>query len=117
MGREDAGAPGMEGGELECVLIGFCPAVDQEELVVVVTAGLSEADGQLLLELVDHGVGVEPQLSRLAVEGFHVMGMAVTDADDGMPAIEVEVFHALVIPYLASLSFDDVDIEQGVNVV
>ena len=45
------------------------------------------------------------------------MGMAVADADDSMSAIEVQIFLSLVIPHLASLSLDNVHIEEGIHIV
>ena len=36
--------------------------------------------------------------------------------NDGMTAIEVEVFLALAVPDLATLSFHDVHVEQGINI-
>ena len=40
----------------------------------------------------------------------------MTDADDGMTAIQVKVFLTLVIPYLTTFSLHDVHIEQGIYV-
>ena len=45
------------------------------------------------------------------------MGMAVTDADDSMSAIEVQIFLSLVIPHLASLALDNVHIEEGIHII
>jgi hypothetical protein len=44
------------------------------------------------------------------------MGVGVTDGDDGMSAIQVQILLTLVIPNLTSLSFYDVHIEQGIHV-
>jgi hypothetical protein len=44
------------------------------------------------------------------------MGMGMAHADDGMTAIEVQIFLTLVIPDLASLALHDVHIEQGIYV-
>ena len=46
----------MERGELQCVLIGFGAGVDEEEAVVLITAGLPQPFGQLALQRVDDGV-------------------------------------------------------------
>ena len=43
--------------------------------------------------------------------------MAMTDADNGMTAIEVEIFLPLVVPYLAALSFYNINIEKRIYVV
>ena len=43
--------------------------------------------------------------------------MAMTDADNGMTAIEVEVFLTLVVPYLAALTFYNINIEKRISVV
>jgi hypothetical protein len=44
------------------------------------------------------------------------MGVGVSDGDDGMTAIQVQVLLSLVIPYLTSLSFYDVNVEKGIHV-
>jgi hypothetical protein len=41
----------------------------------------------------------------------------MTDGNHGMTTIKVEVFIALFIPYVASFSLDDVDIEQGIYII
>ncbi len=41
----------------------------------------------------------------------------MTDADNGMTAIEVEVFLTLVVPYLAALTLYNINIEQRRYVV
>ena len=43
--------------------------------------------------------------------------MAMTDADNGMTAIKIEVFLTLVVPYLAALSFYNINIEKRIYVV
>ena len=43
--------------------------------------------------------------------------VAMTDADNGKTAIKVEVFLTLVVPYLAALSFYNINIEKRIYVV
>jgi hypothetical protein len=38
------------------------------------------------------------------------------DADNGMPAIEVEVFLPLVIPYFTTFAPDDVHVEEWIYI-
>jgi hypothetical protein len=42
--------------------------------------------------------------------------MRVADADDSVPAIEVEVLLSFLVPNLAALSLYDIDIEEGIYV-
>jgi hypothetical protein len=106
----------MERSQLQGVLVGLRTAVDEEQTVVLITTYLAQAVGQLLLELVHHGVAVEPQLGHLSADGFHIMRMRMTDADDGMSAIEVKIFCALFVPYAATLATHDIDGEKGIDV-
>ena len=106
----------VEGGQLQRVLVGFGAAVDEEQLVVVVAARLAQAFGQLLLQLVDDRVGVEAQGGHLFADHLHVVRVGMADGDDGMAAIEVEVFSALFVPYVAAFAPHDVDVEQGIYV-
>ena len=114
---KDPCASVVERCEFQRVLIGFRAAVHQEQLVIVVAAGLAQVFGQLLLQGVDDRVGVEADVGQLLVDGFHVVGMAVSYADDGMAAVEVEIGCAFLVPHRASLAAHDVDIQEGVNVV
>ena len=41
----------------------------------------------------------------------------MTDADNGMTTIEVEIFLPLIVPYLAALSFYNINIEKRIYVV
>ena len=41
----------------------------------------------------------------------------MTDADNGMTAIKVEIFLTLVVPYLAALTFYYINIEKRIYVV
>jgi len=42
--------------------------------------------------------------------------MCMTYADDGMAAIEVEIFCSLFVPYVASLATVYGNVEKGINV-
>jgi hypothetical protein len=43
--------------------------------------------------------------------------MGMTNGDNGMSAIEVEILVALVVPHLAALALDDIDIEERIYIV
>jgi hypothetical protein len=43
--------------------------------------------------------------------------MGMTDRDYGMTSIKVEILLSLFIPYVASFSLDNVDIEQGIYII
>ena len=106
----------VEGGQFQRVLVGFGAAVDEEQLIVVVAADLAQAFGQLLLQLVDDRVGVEAQRGHLLADHLHVVRVGMADGDDGVAAIEVKVFSALFVPYVAAFAPHDVDVEQGIYV-
>ena len=53
---------------------------------------------------------------QLTADFLDVVRMGVADADDGMTAIEVEVFLSLVVPHVAVLSAHNIDVEKWVNV-
>ena len=72
--------------------------------------------GQLLLQRVDHGVGVEAQRGRLPAQGLHVVRVGMAYGNDGMSAVEVEVFGAVVIPHMAAFSFYYVDVKEWIYV-
>ena len=110
-------AAGGERGELQTVLVGLGAAVHQKQLVVGIAAYGTQAFGQLALQRVHHGVGVEAYLAQLAAHGLHIVGMAVSDADHGMSAVEVEVFGAGIVVDAASLAAYDVHAEEWVYVV
>ena len=108
---EDALLAVVERRELEGVLVRLGTGVDQEQGVVVVARSLAEAVGELLLERVNHRVGVKAQLADLLADGLHVGRMAMSYGDDGMAAVEVEVLGAVGVPDVAALALDNLYIE------
>ena len=112
--RQHTLAPRVERGELQGIFVGLGSGVDEKELIVGITAEAAQTFGELFLQTVDHGVGIEAQRLQLLLEFLHVVRMAVTDADDGMPAVEVEIFLSFVVPHMATLAFDDVDVEKRI---
>ena len=107
----------MERSQFQGVLVSFCPTVDEEQTVVVIVRKGTEAVRQFLLQGIDDAIGIEAQLSSLLCKSLDIVGMAVSDADDGMTAIEVEVLLAFVIPNVATLSACDGDVEEWIYVV
>ena len=114
---EHPGAPVVEAGQFQGVLVGLGAGVDEKQTVVLVSAGLAQTFGQLGLQGVDHGVAVKAQPAGLPGNGLHIPRMAMTDADDGVPAVQVEILPTLVVPHATALSAHDVDIEQGINII
>ena len=66
---------------------------------------------------IDDAIGIKAQLCGLLCKSLDIVGMAVSDADDGMSTIEVEVLLAFVIPNVATLSACDGDVEEWIYVV
>ena len=116
LGTEHTGAAVGERRQFQRVLVGLGSAVDEEQLVVVIAADLAQSLGQLLLQLVNHRVRVEPNLIELLRHLLYVVRMRMSDGDDGMTAVEVQIFLPLVVPYVATLSFHNVYVEQGINI-
>jgi hypothetical protein len=44
------------------------------------------------------------------------MWMGMPDADHGMTSIKIQVLNALIVPYIRTSCFDDVDIVYGIYV-
>ena len=109
--RKYAFAAGVERSQLHGVLVGLGSAVDQEQLIVVVTASFAQTCGELLLQGVDNRVGVEAQTVELTLESLDVMRMAVADAYHRVTAVEVEIVLTFVVPDGASAAFYYVYVE------
>ena len=78
---------------------------------IIIAAGFTQLIGQLLLQAVDHGVGIETEVAHLLRNGFHVGGMAMPYGDHGMTAIKVEVLIALLVPNVTTFSLDNLYIK------
>jgi len=113
---ENTGSAIVEGSQLQGILVSLGTGIDEEELIILITACLAQTLGEFYLQLVDDGVGVEAQVVELLGKHLHVVRMTVTDADNGMTAIEVEVFLAFVVPYVTALTFYYIDIEKWIYV-
>ena len=72
----------MERGKLQSVFVGLGTGIDEEELIVVITTGFSKALGELLLQTVDNGIGIESKRVQLLCEILDIMSMSMTDDDD-----------------------------------
>ena len=117
LARQDAcGLRILERCQLQRILVGLGTAVNQEQLVVLITANLTQTLGQLLLQLVNHRVAVESYLLQLLRHLLDVVRMRVAYADHGMTAIEVQIFLSLVIPNLTALALHDVHVEEWIYV-
>lgn len=104
---QDASAAIVERCQFHGVLVGFSTRVDEEELVVLITAGFAESFGKLFLQWVLHGVGIEAEFVGLLCESLHIVRMAMTDGDDCVASVKVEVFLAFIVPHFASLAVVD----------
>ena len=116
VGREHTCVARLERCQLQGILVGFGTAVDKEQLVVLVARDAAQAFGQFTLQRIDDGVGVEAQLADLFRDGLDVVGMRMADADDCMAAVEVEVVLPFVVDDVATLTFDNVNVKQGINI-
>ena len=114
--REHALSARVERGQLQSVLVGLGTTINKEEAIVLVAAGAAQAFGQLTLQTVHHRIGVEAQTCDLLADGLHITGMGMAYADDGMAAIEVQIFCSLPVPHTATLAAHDVNREEGIDV-
>ena len=73
-----------------------------------------KALGELLLQTVDNGIGIESKHVQLLGEFLDIMRMAMTDADDGMAAVKVKIFLAFAVPNVAAFALDDIDVEERI---
>ena len=104
-------APVVKAGELQCILVSLSSTVDQEKTIVFIATDLSKTLSQLLLQGVDDTVGVESDLLHLIVDSLDIMRMTVTNADDCMTAIEVQILLSFIVPYAGSFAPYDIDVE------
>ena len=72
--------------------------------------------GQLLLNRNLHRVGVEADVLQLLGEALHVVRVAVADGNNGVAAVEIQVFLALVVPELRPQRLYGRDVDERVNV-
>jgi hypothetical protein len=80
-------------------------------LVVFIARGFPESLCKFFLKRVLYGVAIESQFAELLGEGFDIVWMAMSDADDCMPSVEVKVFLSFVVPDVTALSFIYGDVE------
>ena len=113
---ENTGAAVMERGEFEGILVGLSTGVDEEKLIVFITAGLAQTAGKLLLQGIDDGVAIEAKLAKLRGHSLDIMGMAVAHAYHGMATVEVEVLTAIGVPHAASLAVVDGYVEKRIYI-
>ena len=83
-------------------------------MIIFITDYLEQTLSEFHLQIVDDRVGIETQVVQLVGEHLHIVRMGMGDADNGMAAIEVEVFLTLVVPYLAALTFYNINIEERI---
>ena len=107
----------VERSQLQRIFISLSTTINQEELIIIITGKFAQTIGQLLLQLIDDGVGIEAQLCHLVANHFHIMRVSMTNRDHSMTTIKVEIFIALIIPHVATFSLNDIDIEQGIYIV
>ena len=101
----------VETGELECILVGLSTTVDEEEAIVFIAAYLSKALSELLLQGVDDTVGVESDLLNLIVDSLDIMRMTMSNADDSVTTVEVEILLSFIVPYAGTFAPYDIDVE------
>ena len=94
----------MERSKLQGILVGLGAGIVQEKAVVGIAGGFAELVCKLLLQRILNAVGVESYAVELVLKCFHITRMAVSHGDDGMAAVEVQVFLSLVVPDVASTS-------------
>ena len=107
---KDLGTAGLEGRQLEGVLIGLGAAVAKEQVELVIAADLTQFHGQGFLQAVLHGIRIESELADLLPDRLHVVRMAVADADDGVAAVQVQILLSRGVPQRGTLAFHRLDV-------
>jgi hypothetical protein len=106
----------VEGGYLDGVLVGLGACINKEEGIVGVTAGFAKFLGEVFLQWVLDGVGIEAEAGELLCECFYVCGMAMTNGNDGVATVEVKIFLAVCVPYVAAEASGYVYVKFGIYV-
>ena len=114
--RHHAGFAGVEGGQLQRILIGLSPRVAQKQRVILVARYLTQLVGQLRLNRNLHRVGVETDVLQLLRQALYVVRVAMADRNNGVAAVEIQVFLALVVPQLRAERPYGRDVDERINV-
>src|SRR6185437_14186384 len=113
---DDLFPAGVEGGELEGVLICLGSGIAEEQLVIGAAADLSQFVGELLLQRDADGIAVKTYFAELIGDALYIMRVCMTDRNDGMAAIEIEVLLAVLVPDVRTFGFDYGDFIYRVNI-
>jgi hypothetical protein len=106
----------MERGQFQCIFVCFCTTIDEEKAIILVSASLAQASGELFLQGVLYGIAVEAQCVQLLGHSFCIMRMAMTYADDSVAAIEVKIFLSFGVPNGASFATSNGYVHEGIYV-
>ena len=106
-----AAASVVERCQFQRIFVGLCARIDEEQLIIVISAGFAEQVGKALLQTIDYRIAVEHQILGLMLECLHIVRMRVTHRYHGMAAIEVEIFVALAVVGVAALASHYLHIE------
>ena len=101
-----------ERSQLQGVLVGLGAAVAEEERIVVISRQFAQLVRQLLLQGVDDGIRIEPDLRELRRDHLHIVRMGVTYRDDGMAAVEIEILDTVAIPQICPMGLYRLHVEQ-----
>ena len=115
--RQHTSASVMERRQLKRVLVCLCARVNEEKLIVFVSAHPAQALCQLLLKRVDNGVAIESELAQLASHHIYIVRVAVADANHSVSTVKVKILLPFVVPHLASFSLVDGHIHQRIYIV
>ena len=115
--RQDALGRGiLERCQLQGILVGLSSAVDEKQLIVFITTDLAQSLCQLLLQLVDHRIGIKTNLPQLFRHLLDIVRVGMSNRNHCVTTIKVKILLSLVVPYFTTLSLHDVDVEQGIYV-
>ena len=107
---------GVEGRQLQRILVGLGPRVAQKQRVILIARHLAQLVRQLRLKGNLHRVGVEADVLQLLGEALHVVRVAVADGNNGVATVEIQVFLTLVIPQLRAERSNGRDVDERINV-
>jgi len=106
----------VETGQFQRILIGLRSGVAKEEAIIGPAGYPAELFGQLFLKRNMNGIGIEPYLVQLVGDPLDIMRMSMTDRNDRMATIQIEILLPFLVPHIGAFCLYDSDIIDRINV-
>ena len=106
----------VEAGQLQGILIGLRPGITEEELIVGPAGYFTQLVGEFHLQRDMDGIGIKTDFIQLFGDTLHIMRMGMTDRNNGMAAVQIQILLSLLVPYIRAFCFCDGDVVDGIDV-